>query len=653
VLLSQICLAILFCGLAGKWMFLSVGLLLLAAGRLARPALPRDWRWWLAAPFLFYYAVHALAPETTPDGITYHLGLVREWVRTGGFTARIGHFEIMPHGVEVLFAAAYSLGGHSSAKLVSFALLLLTAALIAGLARRLDLPTTPAALLFLFTPVVGITGTSSYVDASLACFAVATLALLLDGHNRWAALTAGFCYAVKMTGGAVTAATAVFLLCRRDWRAAILCALAPLPWILRAWVLTGNPLAPLFNAWFPSEHFHLSTEQSLAEFVATYGVPDRDLWRELTLGGYRTAGLLGPGFLFTPLALIALVRRQGRWLWIAAVVAGLPWLWNHGTRFLVPAVPFLALALVAALPRAGAWTLVALHGLLCLPPLVETWAHPKAWRLTGFPWKAALRLEDETEWLRRELPQFPPAEMLGANTKPGARVLDLATIATAYTDVTVFTHWQYANAERAAEALHAAAASDPRAFIVFRADLPSNAIQGFRLEQAGRARAGWSIAEVTLWRNGASLFPSQSWQLDASPHPSTLPLAFDRNPVSRWSSRGPALPGQFLEVRFPQPLIADRLDILRPAAETGTPFSAGVLVGERWTRLPLRPGDWVPLNLRRRAISYVRREGFTHIAASTGTEGWPRVGTDLVTYFADWGVERVAHGGGVYLLRIP
>src|SRR5262245_38852980 len=39
-----------------------------------RPAL-------LLAPFGVWYLVNALAPETTPDGITYHLGLAREYLR--------------------------------------------------------------------------------------------------------------------------------------------------------------------------------------------------------------------------------------------------------------------------------------------------------------------------------------------------------------------------------------------------------------------------------------------------------------------------------------------------------------------------------------------------------------------------------------------
>jgi hypothetical protein len=53
-----------------------------------------------------WYFVNALAPETTPDGVTYHLGLVREYVRLGGFPDRIAFYDMVPQGMEMLFTAA-------------------------------------------------------------------------------------------------------------------------------------------------------------------------------------------------------------------------------------------------------------------------------------------------------------------------------------------------------------------------------------------------------------------------------------------------------------------------------------------------------------------------------------------------------------------
>jgi len=83
------------------------------------------------AVFGVFYLVHAMAPEIQPDATTYHLGLVREWLRLGGFPARAGFYEMLPQGLEMLFTPAYAIGRHSAAKLVHFGFLVMT-----GLDRR-------------------------------------------------------------------------------------------------------------------------------------------------------------------------------------------------------------------------------------------------------------------------------------------------------------------------------------------------------------------------------------------------------------------------------------------------------------------------------------------------------------------------------------
>ena len=59
-------------------------------------------------PLLLYYAVHALAPEIQSDATTYHLGLAAAWLRDGGFFTRAGHYDVMPHALELLFVPADS-----------------------------------------------------------------------------------------------------------------------------------------------------------------------------------------------------------------------------------------------------------------------------------------------------------------------------------------------------------------------------------------------------------------------------------------------------------------------------------------------------------------------------------------------------------------
>ena len=162
------------------------------------------------AVYGFLYLIHALAPEIQPDGVSYHLGLVSEYARLGGFPDRVAFFEMLPQGMEMLFLFAFVIGKHSAAKLVHFGFLLATVPLMLELGRRMRLPdrlSGAAAALYFCAPVVGVAGTSSYNDAALVFFSLATLLALLlwkqgfdDRNLLVAGLLAGFCYAIKMNG---------------------------------------------------------------------------------------------------------------------------------------------------------------------------------------------------------------------------------------------------------------------------------------------------------------------------------------------------------------------------------------------------------------------------------------------------------------------
>src|ERR1035438_46397 len=48
-------------------------------------------------------------------------------------------------------------------------------------------------------------------------------------------------------------------------------ALTMAPWMVRAVVLTGNPVAPLMNRVFQSAYFHIATEQEMAANMGYMG----------------------------------------------------------------------------------------------------------------------------------------------------------------------------------------------------------------------------------------------------------------------------------------------------------------------------------------------------------------------------------------------
>src|SRR6202035_1082397 len=94
-------------------------------------------------------------------------------------------------------------------------------------------------------------------------------------------------------------------------------------------------------------------------------------------------GLIGPLFLLSPLALLALRFREGRQLLLAGLIFGAPYLTNVGTRFLIPAVPFISLSLALALSGLE-WlllVLVAAHAISCWPNVVQRYCSTAAPRV--------------------------------------------------------------------------------------------------------------------------------------------------------------------------------------------------------------------------------------------------------------------------------
>src|ERR1035437_7453135 len=338
--------------------------------RIPRPA------WVIFAAYGVWYLVNALAPETIADGITYHLGLPNEYLRLGGFPDHITFYDVVPQGMEMLYPVAFAFGRHAAAKLVEFAFFLATLPLIFRVGRHLgasDLACLVAAVFYFCAPVAGITGSSSYNDAAGVFFLLAAFYLLLLADPRYllpAGALAGFCYAIKLPGLIVVAGALLFVaaqrvgqaswpVSQRRWKPVLIVAAGALlmmaPWMVRAVVLTGNPVAPLMNSVFPNPYFHIATEQELAAGMRSLGDvrPAQVPW-ELAFGD-RLTGTFGPLFLALPLGLLALRRRVGcpesrpgsrpggRLLWAATLLVALPWLTNTGARFLMPAVVLAAL----------------------------------------------------------------------------------------------------------------------------------------------------------------------------------------------------------------------------------------------------------------------------------------------------------------------
>jgi hypothetical protein len=627
--------------------------------------------WIVFGIFGGYYLIHALAPEIQTDPNVYHLKPAADAVHTGGFSSQIDFYGVLPQGVENLFAMAYSFGGSSSAKLIHLAFLIMTVPLIALVGMRFGMSfqaSLIAAAIYFCAPVVGADGAACFTDAALVFATLCVLFLLMEwreytGKGRdslmlAAGICAGFCYSAKLTGLLILPLALLFILAYRRWKSVLLftvgAAIIIAPWMIRITVLTGNPVAPLFNRYFPNPYFNLDIENQLAA-QGRYGMQHAyELPYELSLSGARAQGLIGPILLLVPLALIGIRRRAIQVLLALALVLSIPWQLNWGARFLMQSLPFLFLAVVAAIPRTAAWLLLALQALASFPPVVSAYA-PGAWRLQGFPVRAALRLESESDYMRRVSWDYRIAKMVESKTTDSSRILDLFGLHAALLDREIINNWQSPVGQRLTQGLALASSIERGSFNVFyqqRAEFSPRDLLAIRVRQPETTGRLWSVQEIEMSFGEQRIQASRRWALSAWPNEWGVPLAFDRNLASKWCTWEPARAGMYLQADFDAPVRLSTVNAIGLTGDGSHPEIYGRNPDGTWTPLNSSREPRAPLSLRLDAINLVRRAGMRYIVVPVGTEGPGSIGELLVNNPGAWGVEIAGSLDNVYLLKI-
>ena len=221
--------------------------------------------------FTVLYFFHAWAPESSPDGSAYHLGLVARYLRVHGFEqVTTNMYANLSAGVEMLFLPAFAIGKHSAAALVHYAFLVALAMAMFAYGRRIGKPWVGAAgaLLVYASPVVGLDGSIAYNDCGVAAIAFAVFYFLeIWDESREPrilipiGLLAGYCYAAKYTAVAMTVYAFLFVAWKsrglksgRARQCGIVAACAAVmivPWVAKDWIYAANPVAPFFNKTVP------------------------------------------------------------------------------------------------------------------------------------------------------------------------------------------------------------------------------------------------------------------------------------------------------------------------------------------------------------------------------------------------------------------
>ncbi|HTB13545.1 MAG TPA: glycosyltransferase family 39 protein [Bryobacteraceae bacterium] len=623
------------------------------------------------AVFSVVYFCHAWAPESSPDGSSYHLGLVARYLRAHGFEKVITNmYASLSAGVEMLYFPAFVIGKHSAAALVHYAFLVALALAMFAYGRRIGKPWVGAAgsLLMYVSPVVGLDGSIAYNDCGVAAIAFSVFYFLeLWDESREPRLLiligflAGYCYAAKYTAFVMTIYAVGFVAWRsRKMRALLVtagcAAIMIVPWLAKDWIYMENPVAPFFNKVFRNPYRRVVAEQEYNEYLSRMAVENKwTLPLEVTIRGQDTGGIIGPIFLLAPVALLALRFREGRRLLVAGLVMFAPYLANVGTRFLIPCLPFFALAMAMAIAWPPALAAILLfHAVASWPTMIPRYAAKYCWRLDRILWKQAIRKIPQEIYLRQNFGMYGVARMIEDSVPKGLPVLAVNGLPDAYTTHEILVGFQSAYNDDLADILNCGwdDGRQPTRRMTFK--FPSRAVRRVRVLQTGVGAPleEFKAHELRFFSNGVELPRDPSWRLRAWPNPWDVQMAFDNSPATRWRSWETAFPGMYIDADFGSNQSIDevRLDTsldyanLRLQVESMGPDGTWVKIASD----PQTQTIEVPVAIRKWASRELHARGIDYIVMQDTDWG----ADDMREDPASWGFETVAKGYGARIYKV-
>lgn len=208
----------------------------------------------------------ALSPPVQYDALTYHLAFPKLYLDSGSITAGVSWFRSgMPQTGEMLYTWAMVTGQVSSAPVLSWAVGVAGILALISFIRRFinpDAGWVGAAALLCGSGLSSALGWG-YIDWFCLVFGLAAI-LALQAYfdhqqNSWLLFSGVFCglaFSAKYTAGVILAGVGIaFLLAslhskRPFWAGGVLLLagflIPSLPWLVKNWILLGNPVAPYF-----------------------------------------------------------------------------------------------------------------------------------------------------------------------------------------------------------------------------------------------------------------------------------------------------------------------------------------------------------------------------------------------------------------------
>jgi hypothetical protein len=323
-------------------------------------------------------ALFCFLPEIANDALCYQLNIPKRFASQSSiWPIEYDGNSYMPLALNYLYSVGLLFGSVAMAKLFHWWLGVLLSVSIAATVENLGGRRSIAllsAVAFLLTPATLNQMTTTYVDVGCSFFAFLSLLLLIKGvENRsnmtllGSGLLMGFLIGVKLSLMAALIPMVAVLtwqaleskqlqkLCRFAAIYSLGCALGCGYWLIRNYVLIGNPTFPYFGEIFGtvgfsnySTYLNVGPEKTLVNFLL---IPLRiAIFPHL----FGQSHWLGPAYLvFFPFALWAGRLKKGRpYLIFLLVFATIWFLTTQANRYFLPAMPMWIVAGALGISRA-------------------------------------------------------------------------------------------------------------------------------------------------------------------------------------------------------------------------------------------------------------------------------------------------------------
>jgi hypothetical protein len=403
--------------------------------------------------FLILVFLRAVCPITDDDGLSYHLTAAVRLLHAGHFTfLPTFTYTNWPLGVESLFMLLLGLNPTAPVGIIQFTFAALVLATVWHAGRRLGGPVVGAgaAVLMLTYKVFWEESTQAHVDLGTALFAMLGVFALMQYLEtprkaslfKLAALFAGLAATTKLNGlWVIIALSSVLLFTRREVDTSapadrlirkqrlkeviqfILIACCPvLPWLIRTWIVTGNPVYPIFFNLLGGKDWTAEGWPRIQYYFLLMNTPPG-------MAPTRPNLLLARAVLvLATLGITLLVYRGTRHSRLAvparfaATFATLVFLGSgYNLRFLLAAYPPVMLCAACALTNRGRWAPIAVCavGILLIFRVGYRGLDPKLPQAV----EVAFGKVSTEDYLRDTLPDYKTVDYVNTHLPESARLL--------------------------------------------------------------------------------------------------------------------------------------------------------------------------------------------------------------------------------------